>query len=854
MAKQKKNKKKVNWLSEIGDAFASIFRGAKGLFAVILFILTSLFIVAVLCGLIMGAAFAVYLSGYVDAKVENFEILASEQKQTSQIYVDNGSGGLNELENQKLYGSENRVWVDYNDIPQYLIDAYIAMEDKRFMEHHGVDWIRTAKATLYYMMGRSSEAGGGSTLTQQLIKNITGDNDNSPQRKIEEMFRALNLEKEYSKQQILEMYLNTIYLSQGCNGVQAASYAYFNKPVSQLNLVECAAIAAITQNPSRWDPKIHPENNIIRRNHVLDYMLEQGKITKAEYDEAYDKELNIYYPPEDVDDENPGSAYTDTVTSWYIDAVIEDAVKLLMEHYNVSYVAAEQMLYTGGLKIVTAMDQNVQDILEATYKNNDIIDGIVGAKPGMVKPQSAMVVVNPHNGNILGLVGGRGEKAKSRVFNYATQARRQTGSSIKPRSVYGPALQAGVINYGAVFDDGPYQYNGKDPWPKNSPAGYKGLTPVITGITNSVNTVAIKIIDKLGLEYSYNFLTKKLHITSLYDRQIVNGKVVSDLTLASLGLGGMTYGVSVREMVGGYTMFTNDGVFCEPRTVLKICDTGGEVLIDNELKTEICLSRENASIMTQMMHNVTEEGTGKKTTLKKHIFTAGKTGTTTSNYDKWFIGFTPYYLAGVWFGYEKSQTLNPFPGNPAMKIWDNVMTKLHEQLVFARSSDGKIDYTKDKEGKTIPMKYEDIIDPGVLKLDFCMDCGLLACEACKQDSRGKRIMTGYFTPDNMPTGYCTCHRTICICSVSGRLATEHCPQECRSYVNIVVNDLVKLRNPDGHYTRQNDGGLIYYQTESGTYGGGVKSYAYYCTYHSGGEVTLQSPPALLPDEDRRFRG
>ncbi|MBP3321206.1 MAG: transglycosylase domain-containing protein, partial [Clostridia bacterium] len=298
---EKKKKKKIRWSRELIDALDFLFKGAKIIFSAVLCILVTVLIIGTVCGLICGTTFALYLSSYVDATVEEFDLLASEQKQTSQIFIDDGTGNLDELEDEKLYASENRVWVDYTDIPQNLIDAYVAEEDKRFFDHNGVDWIRTAYATAQFVIGQADT--GGSTLTQQLIKNITGEDDNTPQRKIEEIFRALNLEKQYSKEQILEMYLNTIYLSQGCNGVQAASYTYFGKPVSELELIECAAIAAITQNPSRWDPKLHPENNIERRDRILANMLEQGKITQAEFDAAYGQELKIYEAePDDPDD------------------------------------------------------------------------------------------------------------------------------------------------------------------------------------------------------------------------------------------------------------------------------------------------------------------------------------------------------------------------------------------------------------------------------------------------------------------------------------------------------------------------------------------------------------------------
>ena len=846
-------KKKINWPREVLDAAGFLFKGVKIVFSALLCILVTLLLIGRVCGLILGTTFAFYLSSYVDATVEEFDLLASEQKQTSQIFIDDGTGNLDELEDEKLYASENRVWVDYADIPQNLIDAYVAEEDKRFFDHNGVDWIRTAYATAQFVIGRADT--GGSTLTQQLIKNITGEDDNTPQRKIEEIFRALNLEKQYSKEQILEMYLNTIYLSQGCNGVQAASYTYFGKPVSELELIECAAIAAITQNPSKWDPKLHPENNIERRDRILANMLEQGKITQAEFDAAYGQELKIYEAePDDPDDPNSSEdeSFSSNASSWYADVVIEDTIGLLMEHYEVTYSVAEQMLYTSGLKIVIAMDAGLQKTLEEIFRDDEIIDGVIGATPGMVKPQASMVVLDPTNGNILALVGGRGEKTKSRVFNFATQATRQPGSSMKPLAVYGPSLQAGIINYSTIFDDSPYEYreNG-DGWPKNSPIGYRGLTPIINAITRSVNTVAVKLVDQLGLQNSYDFLTEKLHITTLYNNEVVNGQTVNDVTIAALALGGVTYGVTVRELVGGYTMFTNDGVYCEPRAVLKILDTDGEVLINNELKTEVALTKENASIMTKMLNNVMVNGTGSSAKLKNNVFTAGKTGTTSKNNDRWFVGFTPYYLGGVWFGYEKPQSVSGFSGNPAMKIWDYCMTEIHNDRVFTKNANGSYNYKVDQQGNTIPKIYNDVIDPGVLTLNFCADCGKLSTDLCKSDRRGSRVTVGYFTVDNMPKGYCDCHTVIKYCS-GGGIAGEYCPESSCTSVNIVVTESAKYRYEDGVYAYRSDERYVFYDKGDGTYGGIISTYAGYCPVHRSPNVMPvshnRSIEALPPDD------
>lgn len=860
--------KKVNLVQETGEAAKFLARGIGRVFTALGSILLTVLLIGGLCALIVGTAFAVYLSGYVDSSIDEFEILASEQKRTSQIFVDDGMGNLSELEDQKLYMSENRVYVDYEDIPQNLIDAYISTEDKRFYDHNGVDWLRTIKATVYYALGNS--AGGGSTLTQQLIKNATGNNDNTPQRKIGEIFQALNLEKNYSKEQILEMYLNTIYLSQGCYGVQSASYTYFGKPVKELNLLECAAIASITQNPSKWDPKLHPENNIIRRNSILENMLEQGKITKAEFDSAYNAELTIYDPEESEDPDNdPGesSGSATGVNSWYVDAVIEDAIELLMERYEVNYNVGEQMLYTGGFRIVTAMDPKVQQVLEEVFTDTDIIDEIIGASPGMVKPQSAIVVLDTKNGNILGLVGGRGEKYKSRLFNFATQAHRQTGSAMKPLSVYGPALESGIINYATVFDDSPYSYDDEgNGWPKNSPAVYRGLTPVITGITNSVNTMAVKILDRLGIENSFNFLTEKMHITTLYRNKVINGSVYNDLSLPALALGGMTEGVSVRELAGGFTTFTNEGVYCQPRTVLKILDSKGNTVVDNALLTEECLSRENASIMTKMMNNVVVNGTGSSIKLKNYVFTAGKTGTTTKNNDKWFVGYTPYYLGGVWFGYERAQSLGGFSGNPAMKIWDYAMTKLHEELVFTPDGEDGFDYQTDRQGNAIPKIYSDVIDPGVLTLQFCQTCGKLATEKCKKvyhygtSNTQNMTATGYFTADNMPTESCTCHVEVTFCTAGNHLASEACPEEYLKKRVITVVDSAKDRytyNGKSVYAYRSDEKAVFYAKGDGTYGGfdPQNPFDSFCTKHSqSSELPLASAPvAATPTEKSKRR-
>ncbi len=791
-------------------------------------VLLSTLLVMGVTGVIVGGAFALYLYNFVDATVEEFDMISTEQDQTTMIYYVNEDGEYVEMEDQRLHGDENRIWVSYDSIPKYLKDAFVAIEDRRFFDHNGVDWIRTIRATALFAVGQSDS--GGSTITQQLIKNTTGDDSFTIQRKIEEIFRALNLEKSKSKEEILELYLNTIYLSQGCNGVQTAAQTYFGKDVSDLTLIECAAIAGITQNPYKWDPILHPENNKERRDKILIQMYEQGKITRAEYEEAHDKELVLYdatkEDPDDSEVKDPDSIVDDVqqkANSWYIDTVVEDAIVLLAEKYEVSEAMASRMLYSSGLQIVIAMDEKVQSTMEKVYEDDALFTSIVGKNGELIAPESAMIVLDPRNGNILGIVGGRGEKNKSRLYNLATMAKRQSGSAIKPLSVYGQALESGVATWSTVYDDAPVEFwkSGTTyrAWPKNSPATYKGLTTLANGLMDSVNTIAVQVLSDVGIKECFNFLTEKLHFTTLVEQRVINNQTYSDLELSCLALGGQTDGVTVRELVGGYTMITNDGVYCEPRAVLQIKDRHGNVVIDNRLETEKAMSVENAAILTQMMMRVMTGGTGTSSELYKTIDTAGKTGTTSSNYDRWFVGFTPYYLGGVWFGYRIQQTISGYSGNPALKIWDYIMVKLHEEYITESKTTG------------VPLKKFEIPST-VTKVQYCRDSGKLATTNCKSlDPRGSRVESGYFSLDTIPTEYCDCHITVDYCTVGNGVACDACPQTS-------IKKVALIHVPDRSYpiwTKVVDAQYGYRQLNIGDTMHNQASYSFYETQRKSGE-------------------
>lgn len=836
-------------------------------------IVLTLLLVLGVTGVIVGCAFAIYLGNYVDASVEEFDLMSTDQDRTTVIYYYDEYGNPVELNGGKLYSSENRVWVSYENIPENLINAFIAIEDKRFYDHDGVDWKRTIRATMYFALGQADS--GGSTLTQQLIKNVTKNDDNTIQRKVEEIFSALNLEKVKSKEEILELYMNTVYFSQGSYGVQAAAYSYFNKDVSELTLIECAALASIVKNPYHLDPRLKPENNAERRNYILYEMLDQGKITQLEYDEAANKELKLYNKDEDELESDTDVPATDnpfeddevisTANSWYMDAVIEEGIDRLSEMYGVSSVAAEQMLYSGGFKIYIAMDPKVQGIMEEVYEDVELIDSIVQAQPGITQPQSAMVVVHPQTGNILGLVGGRGLKTDSRIFNYATMAKRQPGSSFKPIAVYSLALEKGIINYSTCIDDTPFTFeqyissNGKikyTAWPVNSPKTYKGLTVLNDAVARSVNTIAVKVMDKIGLEEAYEHLTQNLRFSTLIKDKKVNGKILSDVNLSSLALGGMTYGVTVKELTGAYTMFTNEGTYVEPRTIIEIKDQNDKVVMADDPYTYNVLTVENAALMTRILENVTQRSgsTAYGTNLSKLVDTAGKTGTTSKNNDKWFMGFTPYYIGGVWFGYEMPQTLSNFPGNPATKIWDEVMTRLHSDIVAESKKTGE------------PLKKFELPST-IVSFKYCKDSGLAATPACELDPRGNRTQTGYYSPDNMPEGACNKHVFVKYCNVGQGVASEYCPEaDCTEValihverdfpMQITITDAQYVYRPltvgKVVYSKPN-GAFFWNELEEGHYSGRTSSskspYNRYCAEHYNGEPygSASIPDTSVPE-------
>ncbi len=619
----------------------------------------------------------------------NFDAYDFNLDYNSMVYYTDNQG--NDVEFDQISGSVNRIWADIDDIAVDVQDAFVAIEDERFWQHSGFDLKRLVGATVNYVIFRKSDY-GGSTITQQWVKNVTKDDGVNAGRKIREILRAIKVENEFTKEEILELYLNTIYLSHGCNGVQSASHMYFGKDVSELNLAESACLAGITQLPSKYDPIDNPEENYKKRCIILDKMLELGMIDEDECQEAKDYEIqfNINADAETADGEK--------INSYFVEAVIEEVLKDLQKEKGYSANYAAKLLYNGGLQIYTTYDPNIQYAIETVFQNED---NFSKSSYTEVQPQSAMVIMDPYTGAIKGLYGGRGVKKANLTLNRATNTLRSPGSTIKPIAVYTPAVEEGLIGSASIINDNKITISG---WtPHNYDYRYHGRMTIRTALENSYNIPAIKVLQLIGVNKSYDFMTKNLGFTSLVSsRTEDNGKVTTDKALAALALGGLTDGVSVKEMCAAYSTFPNEGVYTTPYTYTKILDHDGNLLLEKNIRTSRAYSKETASIMTHMMQGVVTRGTGTAARLSNGMPAAGKTGTSENTTDLWFCGYTPYYCGAVWYGYDIPDDMAGFTsGGISASLWKKVMDQLHEGL----------DYTEFKRYDNVNY-YKSVVIPG----------------------------------------------------------------------------------------------------------------------------------------------
>lgn len=681
--------------------------GAKRFFKGLCKFLLTAFTICFVALFIAGISLSIYIFTLA-SEPTGIDLKAKSLNQTSFIYIkDDETGEFKEY--QTLYSTENRIWVDNQDIPQAMKDAVVAIEDKRFYEHNGVDWARTLSAVVNLATGEDTY--GGSTITQQLIKNITDDNEVSINRKLREICKALKLEDEYTKDQILEAYLNVVNFGNNCQGVESAAQLYFDKSIKDCSIAECAAIAGITQNPSLWNPLVYPDNNKQRREIVINEMYDQGKITKSEYDNAMKESANMTFVgfknTKEDDDDN------DYVQNWYIDQVFYDLREDLALYYNISEEAASEKLYTEGLKIYCAMDEKMQSYMEEAAQSID--------KTYDYDLQIGSVLMG-FDGRVIATVGSSKKKTQALEWDRATHSKLQPGSSIKPVIVYPYAIDNKLLYYSSVVKDEPVD-NWKDEngqlvsGPNNAYYGYKGDMLLPDAIEWSSNATAVQTMNLIGgPSVAYEQAVTKMGFKSLSEQDTQN--------TGALSMGGMNGGVSVREMAASYNYLGNGGLYYEPYTYYYVTDSEDNIIIDNrEAVPKQAYSAETASIMNRLLsYNVTNSAhTNAQYARISGWDIIGKTGTTDDDKDSWFCGLSPYATMATWCGFDQPASISNT--STSARFFSNVMAK----------------YLEDKEQK----EYN--ISPNLVEAQYNPYNGLIVTTDVPV---GKYI--GYYTEDNMP--------------------------------------------------------------------------------------------------------
>ena len=690
----------------------------------------------------------------------------------------------------------NRLPVTLDQIPVELQHAVVAIEDERFYEHNGIDVRGILRAGVKALTsGDFSE--GASTITQQLLKNnvFTNWTSESTQlerftRKFQEQYLAIQVEKKTDKDTILENYLNTINLGAGAYGVQAAARQYFDKDVWDLNLSECATLAGITQNPTKFNPILNPDSNKKRRKEVLQHMLDQNYITEEQYKEAL--EDDVYSRIQAAQEKH--SDNSNTIYTYFEDELTDQIINDLMNIKGYTKTQATNLLYSGGLKVYTTQDSAIQNILDEEYtdpsnfpdqtqyeldfaltvtdpegnqvnyskemlqlyfqnedpnfdllfdspeegqtyvdryKENILADGskIVAERVNFApQPQSSMSVIDQHTGYVKALIGGRGEKTASLTLNRATDTTRQPGSTFKIVSTYAPALNEKGMTLATTFEDEPYTYPDGSPV-NNSTRSYEGTTTIRTAIQNSVNVVAVKCLEEVTPDLGLKYLDNFGFTTLAHGTEAdkdANGNIWSDANLAT-ALGGITKGVTNVELCAAYASIANSGNYIKPIYYTKILDHNGNVLIENTSVERSVIKESTAYLLTSAMEDVVKYGTGTACQLD-NMAVAGKTGTTEAYNDVWFVGYTPYYTCAIWSGYDNNEKLPDYARKYHRNLWKKVMTRIHEGLP-------QKDFEK-------PASVE--------KLSICAISGLLPRAGCP-------VTTEYFDVGTMPTEYCEEH-------------------------------------------------------------------------------------------------
>lgn len=780
------------------------------------------FNIVIICLLISLVAIACtgfgIIKGIIDTAPDISSINVVPSGYSTSVYDNAG----NEIQTLVASGA-NRVYATIDEIPTHLQNAFIDIEDDRFYEHNGIDIKGIGRAFVTGLKNGGHFTEGASTITQQLLKNAVfnvGANESnfaeSLKRKIQEQYLAIELEKQMDKSEILEYYLNIINLSNNTLGVQAASNSYFGKPVSDLTLSECTVIAAITQNPSKFNPIRHPDNNADRRLKILNKMKEKGHITQAEYDEAIADTDAVYERIGAVSIDNEETSYYTYFVDELTGQVIDDLVTIKGYTENEAY----NLVYRGGLSIYTTQDSTIQAIADEEFNNpanfnnveyysisyrlstkdsagnvnnyseqnlkvyfqnklgqaaykliyntqEEALADVEIFKAAMLangeenlgeslsytlQPQASMTIIDPYTGEVKAIVGGRGEKLGSLTLNRATDTTRQPGSTFKPLSVYSAALDSAGMSLASVVDEAPFYY--KDGKPVASwDSQYKGLMDIRYAIAWSRNIPAVELMTELTPQLGFDYLLKYGFTTLVSADEPIgtNHDVVQ-----ALPLGGITKGVTNLELTAAYAAIANKGTYIKPKLYTKILDHDGNVLIDNtESESHTVIKESTAWLLTSALESVITNGTGGRASVSGQVV-AGKTGTTSSSYDLWFSGYTPYYAGSVWLGYDDTATLPGSWVSVAASTWSKVMTRIHEDLPY-----------KDFE-----------MPDDIVAVQVCSQSGLLPVEGlCDCDPRGSCIRTEYFAKGTVPTEHCTTHVKVNICADTNLPATDTCPNK-----------------------------------------------------------------------------
>lgn len=666
--------------------------------SVLLKCIVTILLVGIITATVVGSVMVVYvLSNFNGTEgLPDLEEISVNETSVVKILDENNEW----VEYQQLEGN-NSLWVDFEEIPEDLRNAVVAIEDKRFYEHDGVDWRRTVAASANLVLHFRSVEFGGSTITQQLIKVTTGESEQTIERKITEIMRALRLEqslegsKQDKKEQILESYLNVLPLSRNVIGVGAAASNFFGKEIGDLTLAECAAIAGITQNPSKYDPFLHPENLRDRQRTVLRAMLDQKLITQDEYVQAVNEELHF-----------KSYASQTLMQDYYVDLLVEEVAEDLMTRYGYSYNQAITKIYRGGLIIHSYEDVTVQQKVEAIYADEANFPPVIESDER--DPQGAIFVID-YDGHVVATAGGRGKKESDRVYNRSTDARRQCGSSIKPLASYCPAVENNLIHFSSLEPDAPIVLPNGSKWPPNygnTSTSDRGMTTVAWALKRSYNTVAAQLVQKLTPAGSYNFLTKQLGFEL----------EPQDKDYSAMALGGFHIGVTCREMAEAYQIFGNGGYYRETSTYSHVTlGEGGEVILEQKTDPIRVISEETSYVMNRLMQLVVQSrnGTGadiwSSWTGGWQVF--GKTGTSGtsrsgSDYNVYFAGGTTEYVAASWFGYDYDKALDRTQTGYARSLWNKVMIALRNDALSAK--DKGFDAMKDDliaRDKLVEAKY-----------------------------------------------------------------------------------------------------------------------------------------------------